>query len=200
MNGQIPDNLAPFQYEPRFTAEEIQRRREQLQDEVQNVVAEVDHNDDRNRILQQRLEGELAVERWCDCNNCDVPQNPTRQMCECCHEHTALDEKLEDYNCITEHPDFAPVCLTPAVLHMVVNSLKEVRGYGPGGDGWTNRLYRHVSYRAYTYWIHQRLGRYNRRATPACVVLTIRANFPEENDESYISFKEADEVGDAWHL
>ena len=64
-----------------------------------------------------------------------------------------------------------------------------------------HRLYRYVGYRAYTYWIHQRLGRYVRRATPACVVLAIRAAFPEERDEDYISYKDAeDEVGDAWRL
>ena len=44
----------------------------------------------------------------------------------------------EDVHCITHHRDFASVCLTPAVLHIVVNSMEEVRGYGVIED-WSNR-------------------------------------------------------------
>ena len=68
-----------------------------------------------------------------------MPQNPTPKMCQCCAEHKALNDKMDGHECITEHPDFNPICLTPAVLHIVVNSMEEVRGYGINIDDWTNR-------------------------------------------------------------
>ena len=50
----------------------------------------------------------------------------------------ALEKKLQDVNCITNHRNFPAVCLTPAVLHIVVNSLEEVCGYGVVED-WSNK-------------------------------------------------------------
>ena len=60
-------------------------------------------------------------------------------MCQCCMEHTALNDKTDGIDCIIQHTDFEAVCLTPAVLHIVVNSMEEVRGYGVNIEEWTHR-------------------------------------------------------------
>ncbi|XP_072047499.1 uncharacterized protein [Amphiura filiformis] len=138
--GVIPNNLGPFQFEPHWDAQELeqlrQRREPGQQQENQNDVEEVE---DRQRVLQNRLEGVVPVDDWCDCDCCNVPQNPRRKMCVCCHEQTAVDEKRAELQCITSHEDFEAVCLTPAVLHIVVNTLGEVRGYGVRLQNWTHR-------------------------------------------------------------
>ena len=61
-------------------------------------------------------------------------------MCVCCQEQDAVNEKRDDRLCIMDHPDFEAVCLTPDVLHIIVNSMEEVRGYGVRHQDWTNRL------------------------------------------------------------
>ena len=48
---------------------------------------------------------------------------------------------------------------------------------------WCSRLPRLTSYRQFTYWIHRKLGKGVRRVIPACVVSSIRRQFPEENGE-----------------
>ena len=60
----------------------------------------------------------------------------TVKECLCCGEESAnLLEKLHEDNmeCISQHPDFESVCLTPRVLEVLMHCLREVRGYGKTG-------------------------------------------------------------------
>lgn len=49
--------LNPFQFEPRYTAEEVERRRAEG---IQRNEPIVRPENDRSRILRRRLEGELS--------------------------------------------------------------------------------------------------------------------------------------------
>ena len=59
-----------------------------------------------------------------------------------------------------------------------------------------NRTYRLVAYRAYTFWVHHRLGRRIRRVIPSCVVWRIRRKFPSP-DNIYQGYQDVEE---AWQL
>ncbi|XP_072022174.1 uncharacterized protein [Amphiura filiformis] len=211
------DEIGGYQHQPKYTEEEIEeRRRRRAENEAQaaaqpDVVVEPDDDDDDDPEDPDD-EGRLANSSWCICDHClHVPKNPTLSMCICCKEQTftgLLDKLYPDdpgdvprIRCITLHADFEAICLTPAVLEMIAALTRERRGY-PINEDWSNRLYRLLAYQAYTFWIHGKLGRKNRRVIPACAVNTIRRKWPEMNDNNYVSYKEAeaDELGDAWNL
>ena len=87
------------------------------------------------------ITGLIPAEDWCQCGGaCRVPQQPTRKMCVCCNEQAVLNDKRGRLRCIRHHPDFNAVALTPAVLHIVVNTMDEVRGYATNVNNWTNRF------------------------------------------------------------
>ena len=64
-DNNIPN---PFQFEPRYNADELQRRREE-ENAIPNVVVEVDDEPVReeDRIRQHRLEGILSHHMDCAC-------------------------------------------------------------------------------------------------------------------------------------
>ena len=51
----------------------------------------------------------------------------------------------------------------------------------------TSRNLRYASYRQFTWWVHNRLGRHVRRVIPSCAISRIRAEF-EEEDGDYSAF------------
>ena len=51
-----------------------------------------------------------------------------------------------------------------------------------------SRTWRLAAYRQFTWWVYGVLGKKNRRVIPACVVNTIRREFPEESGH-YEGFK-----------
>ena len=55
------------------------------------------------------------------------------------------------------------------------------------------RTYRYSSYRQFTWWVHNRLGRHVRRIIPSCAINRIRAEF-EEDDGNYTCFEGTDAV------
>ena len=50
------------------------------------------------------------------------------------------------------------------------------------------KSYRYASYRQFIWWIYTKLGKGVRRVIPSCVVLKIRQNIPEDNDQ-YVPYK-----------
>lgn len=54
------------------------------------------------------------------------------------------------------------------------------------------RNYRYAAYRQFTWWVHNRLGRYVRKVIPACAVKEIREAYPDA-DGNYTGFRTADE-------
>ena len=49
--------------------------------------------------------------------------------------------------------------------------------------------YHYAAYRQYIWWVYGRLGRKRRKIIPACVVLAIRKQFPEA-DDNHTGFKD----------
>ncbi|XP_072017743.1 uncharacterized protein [Amphiura filiformis] len=208
MEEEVPHPTLGYQHQPRYTEAEIleRRRARRAAEEValsqpvmQSQPVQPAHDDETERRLNSTS--------WCNCGHClYVPNNATLRMCVCCQEQQeefeGLRDKLDhrDYSCITSHEDFRAICLTDAVLEMMAAFMRDRRGYDMNQE-WSHRLYRLLSYQSYTYWIHQRLGKKNRRVIPACVVNTIRERWPEADPTTYVSYKEADdEIQDAWAI
>lgn len=55
------------------------------------------------------------------------------------------------------------------------------------------RSMRLVAYRQWTWWIHGKLGKRNRKVIPACVVAAVRKAYPEADPARYRGFEEAGE-------
>ena len=52
--------------------------------------------------------------------------------------------------------------------------------------------YRYAAYRQFTWWVHNRLGRYVRKVIPARVVKALQAVYPNA-DGNYAGFRTPDE-------
>ena len=55
------------------------------------------------------------------------------------------------------------------------------------------RSYRYASYRQFTWWVHNRIGKGVRRVIPSCVVKLIREVFPSP-DGQYVGFQSGNKV------
>jgi hypothetical protein len=99
---------------------------------------------------------------------------------------------MVNWNPVTALPITPTVCLNPVVLETSYISLlryKHHRGRAP--DVLTNRQSRLMAYRQFVCWVRkgQPLGKKYRVTLPACVVKTIREEFPSP-DGNYEGFKE----------
>ncbi|KAG0445593.1 hypothetical protein HPB47_013602 [Ixodes persulcatus] len=111
---------------------------------------------------------------WCE-------SMPSSRECLCCRE--CLPAKAaQPEGCITEHADFALVCLQPAVLRVAFWALEDADIPPTQGDP----MLRFVAYRQFVRWMWQRLGRHNRRILPACVVCRIREQFPSDTHTGFL--------------
>ncbi|XP_029849630.2 P2X purinoceptor 7 [Ixodes scapularis] len=121
----------------------------------------------------------LSSTAWCSCKRCSVM--PTSRECLCCREcPPAVATQPE--GCVTEHMDFALICLQPAVLRIAYWALDEA-GLQPAPGEQTLRF---VAYKQFTRWMWKRLGRNNRRVLPACVVSRIREEFASDSYTGYL--------------
>ena len=80
-----------------------------------------------------------------------------------------------------ENDDFQIVCLHREVLKTVLHMLNIMRG----DENIQNKSLRHVGYRNYTLWVHNRLGRGIRKVMPSCAIWAIRNAHPENRNPSY---------------
>ena len=127
---------------------------------------------------------------WCSCSKCISLPLPSE--CLCCHEFSLFDGQLEPSDCITDNTNFRTGCLNPVVLERSYISFwryKRHRGRAP--DVLTNRQSRLMAYRQFVCWVRkgQPLDKKYRVTLPACVVKTIREEFPSP-DGNYEGFKE----------
>jgi len=82
------------------------------------------------------------------------------------------------------------------VAWMYDQQLKGVRGDGLRcKDHMTARNYRHWAYRQYIRFIYSRLGQFDRRVIPSCVVAHIRSTWPDPTG-CYVGFKHSIEQQD----
>ncbi|XP_038073011.1 P2X purinoceptor 7-like [Patiria miniata] len=126
---------------------------------------------------------------WCTCTHCR--QMPTDEECVCCG--------MSAENCIARHPvstahthytmmgqilDPMSIALQRALWREVLNP-EQPANQQPGRE---NRSSRHTAYRCYILWQYNRLGAGVRRVIPSCVVLRIRAAYPDPHGQ-YTGFR-----------
>uniref|UniRef100_A0A915PIJ5 P2X purinoceptor 7-like n=1 Tax=Setaria digitata TaxID=48799 RepID=A0A915PIJ5_9BILA len=177
----------------------------------------------KNYILSCHLrEGRIRnVSDFCTCGHCKpVPHIPVCYAYCCCEAESVLNgncahaerltQKMVNLECITEHGSFASVCLDKEVL----NILAEHTGVCPNWLGniltFTNREYRYLAYRSFSYWIHGREAKGNRMDPPLCVLSKIVERYPldEKVSTAYPGlfalfgscfFEEYEEGDDMWN-
>ena len=117
----------PYGYEPRFTPEEIARRRAALE-------AAAGEAPDRNPPSPPARPDRMANNEWCSCGNCQPIDSPVQ--CVCCREVDNCTRFLDDLEevgagdrCVTNHIDFPKVCLERAVLRTALVARLDVRGH-----------------------------------------------------------------------
>ncbi|XP_040071587.2 uncharacterized protein LOC120844056 isoform X2 [Ixodes scapularis] len=115
----------------------------------------------------------LTTTAWCSCKRCGIM--PTPKECICCRECPPA-VATRPGGCITEHNNFAPICLQPGVLEVAFWALQEA-GRHPAPR---EQKLRFAAYHQFVRWMWRRLGRRNRRVLPACVVKRIHDEFPSE--------------------
>ncbi len=122
--------LIGFNYEPEYTEEELEQMVERG-GERRDDAGDEQEDDGRERRLGNTT--------WCQCDQCTAMPTEKESLC-CAEEDANLLQKLHDgfMECITEHPDFTSICLTPPVLEVMMHCLREVRGYGQVLQ-WENR-------------------------------------------------------------
>ncbi|VIO90998.1 Uncharacterized protein BM_BM1537 [Brugia malayi] len=145
----------------------------------------------KNYILSCHLrEGRIRnVNDFCTCSHCRPVAHIPVCYAYCCHEvenglkgncaHAErLIQKMSNLECITEHVSFASICLDTEVLNM----LAEHPGVCPSWLGniltFTNREYRYLAYRSFSYWIHGSESKGNRMDPPLCVLNKIVERYP----------------------
>ena len=83
--------------------------------------------------------------------------------------------------CITENDEIRTVCLNREVLKTKLFMLSNMRG---------DEINIQNSYRQYTWWIHNCLGRGVRKIIPSYAIWAIRDLYPEAGQNMYIPFHE----------
>ncbi|KAM7315024.1 uncharacterized protein ISCGN_004807 [Ixodes scapularis] len=73
----------------------------------------------------------LTTTAWCSCKRCDVM--PTSKECVCCRECPPAVATHPE-GCITEHTDFAAICLQPCVLRVAFWALQEEERHPAPGE------------------------------------------------------------------
>ena len=97
---------APYGYEPRFTPEELARRRAAFE------AAAAEAPPDRNPASPPAEPDRMAHNEWCSCGNCQPIDSPVQ--CVCCWDVDNCDRFLADLDedgaqerCVTGHIDLS---------------------------------------------------------------------------------------------
>ncbi|XP_034552718.1 P2X purinoceptor 7-like [Notolabrus celidotus] len=128
------------------------------------------------------------VSEWCSCGNCAAM--PTEPENRCCLETPQVIKRVreveEPISCMIQHPGLEPVCLNLYSLQNACNIYKA--DYGPMQLRGINHRYRYPAYRSFVSWCWGFLGRKIRMVIPSCVVLRIRTEFPDAQNQ-YVGFR-----------
>ena len=161
-----------YQLEPEYTEEE----RRQMEEAASAQRREIENNPRQNDT------------NWYSCSKCISLPLPSE--CLCCRAFSLLDCQLERSDCIIDNTNFRIVCLNPVVLETsYISFLRYKRHKGRAPDVLANRQSRLMAYRQFVCWVRkgQPLGKKYRVTLPACVVKTIREEFPspDGNNEGF---------------
>ncbi|XP_078025266.1 P2X purinoceptor 7-like [Epinephelus lanceolatus] len=130
----------------------------------------------------------MDISQWCSCGNCE--QMPTEPENICCMEIPQVTRRLQQLpeppSCMVDHPGLEPVCLNVFSLQNALNIYRA--DYGPLRLRGIVHQYRYLAYRSFVSWCWGFLGRRVRVVLPACVVLRIRAEFPDAEGQ-YVGFR-----------
>ena len=128
----------------------------------------------------------LDVSTWCICNRCS--NMPSQVESICCHHYESVKSKISNENrCILDEESLKNI-LTKDILMINLLSLKDNGFVKFKGSIPPNALYRHMGYRAFTYYYHGIQARRKRIPIPSCVVNYIRKEYPCQN-EDYTGFR-----------
>ncbi len=98
-------------------------------------------------------------------------------MCELAvNEFRVVEELGQAPQCITLHPGFIPICLTPWTLEMLADQFKTKQNKRYKSLGSENKFLRAVAFRAFTRLVHGKIGA-RRVPLPACAYHAIRNKF-----------------------
>ncbi|VDK67893.1 unnamed protein product [Litomosoides sigmodontis] len=145
----------------------------------------------KNYILSCYLkEGRAAnVDDFCICSRCTAVAYAPACYTFCCREvenvvdgtcaHAErLMQKMRDLKCITEHVSFASVCLDKEVLNILAVHPGVCQRWLGNILTFTNREYRYLAYRSFSYWVHGSESKGNRMDPPLCVLNKIVERYP----------------------
>lgn len=103
--------LIPYNFEPEYSAEELENL-ENLRDVNENTVVD--------------------LEEWCDCKNCIVMPSADENLC--CKSSDLTLPNMDSNDCITEHSNFDEIVLNPVILEVAyiqIMIFKGQRGRAP---------------------------------------------------------------------
>ena len=86
--------------------------------------------------------------------------------------------------CVTSYVMFNTTCLDREVLQLAIRARCDIHADEPD---YSTQSYRKAAYRQYTLWKYGKLGRWNQKILPSCVVTTIRQAYPAP-DGNYMGF------------
>ena len=113
----------------------------------------------------------------CECGQCNFAAENSSNLCcaQLAQDYVRISD-IPQNGCITQHADFAAVCLHPAVLDVAWLWYKQQ--YDEPYEGPLFDLRRHVAYRQFVRWTYGTLGRTVRVTIPSCVLHVIRSQYP----------------------
>ncbi|XP_046557181.1 uncharacterized protein LOC124266416, partial [Haliotis rubra] len=147
------ENVQPYSFEPtraNFPDFKVKTRYDQVHD--------VEPSEDllSSNIVSSSAESDSSRPPWCTCGHCVHMQSEVEELC--CQDVAPIREKLDtsNHNCITSHPGLHDVSLSKYSMEAYYNEF--IDSSGPiGDDEPIHKIYRHLAYRRFTYWIWQKL-------------------------------------------
>ncbi|XP_063060538.1 nanor [Engraulis encrasicolus] len=129
------------------------------------------------------------VSEWCRCGNCGAM--PTEHESLCCQEVPEVTRRMEQVEgtqpqCVIDHPGFYATSLNVYVLQAMYNIYRA--DHGPVRLRGIEHRYRYLAYRMFVSWCWGFLGRHIRVVVPSCVVLRVRREFPD-SQQQYMGFR-----------
>ncbi|XP_077866535.1 uncharacterized protein LOC100378225 isoform X1 [Saccoglossus kowalevskii] len=192
--------LVPYAFEPEYSESEIPDL-PNLDSEFSdnsNTTSDNEHysdNDSTDDGSSFSCDVNTSRPELCICGRCpDYSTLPLNERLCCCSTEYLSNKSPINNTCVTQHPDFNVICMHRGVLETAYarNQLDRKRTYNLGAS-MSNRMYRFTAYRQVIAWGHswKRIGKGVRKVIPACVVHSIRAQYPRGEEEAdYVGFKE----------